>query len=159
MPFIIASRGPSGRPSRYLDTDTGETISARQYRNRTEAQSSGFASISQKQKAQKKRIAISKTGLVQHQYRLGKPINLAQVIADLIRQYEYRDSFAVGAVYTIEEDGIPSPYTAAAQSNLYPCLPMYIRGALDELKLTLLLYMYATLKEYFVTVYPPKGDL
>lgn len=158
MAYQVIARTPKGKPSRYLDTDTGESISARQYRNRTEAAKSGYRTLSQKQTATKKHVTVSRTGLVQHHYFLGLPASLAQAVSDIIRQYEYRDSFAIGATYEVYEEG-SRPYEQTVQSTLSPCLPRYIRGAIDELKLVIMLYGNYKVKHYFVTIYPPKGDL
>lgn len=160
MPFRVFERypgknGKKGSAKSYIDPVSGEILSATKYRD-YKAETEGFTGFRQKQTAHKKQITISKTGFIQHHYYLGIPKNLAQVISDILRGYEYIDSFAIGAIYMVEEAG-SDPDEMTAQSNLYPCLPMYIRGALDELKLSLMLYMIAKLKAYFITIYPPKG--
>ena len=158
MAYEVIARTPKGRPSRYVDTETEETLSARQYRNRTEAERGGYKTLSQKQKAVKKHTIVSKTGLVQHHYNLGLPSSLRQAVSDIIRQYEYQDSFAIGAHYIVYEEGVEE-YKGSAQSSLRPCLPKYMQELIEELRISLSFYGTWKITGYFVTIYPKEGDL
>lgn len=92
MSYRVSKRSPSGKSvTRYavINDVTGEVtedISAREYRNRTEAARKGFKTLSQKQRAQKTSYTVTnhtKVGTVHHDYDL-KPKDIEKRINNII---------------------------------------------------------------------------
>jgi hypothetical protein len=98
LAYSVYARTSKGSAKSYLDTISGDIISARQYRNRVEASKSGYATLGQKQKATKYATTKhQKVGTVHRSFNLGKPQDIQRAVESTIE----RTKFGFGMYVTL----------------------------------------------------------
>lgn len=142
MSYKVLARTPKGAAKTYgvYDNDTGELkqeISARQYRNRTEAAKSGFTTISEKQRVESTFDVqnFPRVGTQHHHYKLGVPDNLEAAINSIVRKEQkanYGYSMTLSGRYRIYGDeGI---FYRTVQSRVRKLGTDGIQAMIDDMK-------------------------
>lgn len=170
MAYEVYERLPGGGAKSYRNTESGEIISARQYRNRTEAQKSGFSSISEKQRAQRAqrsqpepeqpnplvgRYQKSKYGFESWTHELGLPVDLETTIKLVLDTYSPTYTFALAATVYYLDDRVGQDGIKVSQTQTYRNAPYYVRNAITELRLKLSAYgVVMQVAAYHLFIYP-----